>query len=83
MVSPIAQAALIFAEQLADDPVLDAAEIIVPRYEQDRRQEEEREEERPPNPVRVREYVEKIVPLYSQEDFKKYFRMQRETVEVS
>ncbi|KAG0713400.1 hypothetical protein GWK47_001861 [Chionoecetes opilio] len=40
------------------------------------RQEEEREEERPPNPVRVREYVETIVPLYSQEDFKKQFRMQ-------
>ncbi|KAG0721799.1 hypothetical protein GWK47_045721 [Chionoecetes opilio] len=57
-------------EQLADDPVVAAGEIIVARYE------EEREEERPPNPVRVREYVETIVPLYSQEDFKKQFRMQ-------
>ncbi|KAG0712150.1 hypothetical protein GWK47_019097 [Chionoecetes opilio] len=72
----IAQAALILAEQLADDPVVAAGEIIVARYEQDRRQEEEREEERPPNLVRVREYVETIVPLYSQEDFKKHYRMQ-------
>ncbi|KAG0713690.1 hypothetical protein GWK47_015651 [Chionoecetes opilio] len=69
-------AALILAEQLADDPVVAAGEIIVARYEQDRRQEEEREEERPPNPVRVREYVETLVSLYSQEDFKKQFRMQ-------
>ncbi|KAG0728793.1 hypothetical protein GWK47_003610 [Chionoecetes opilio] len=72
----IAQAALILAEQLADDPVVAAGESIVARYEQDMRQEEEREEERPPNPVRVRENVETIVLLYSQEDFKKHFRMQ-------
>ena len=55
-------------------------------------EEEEREErlprqgegeERPASPVRVKDYAETIVPMYSGEDFKKHFRMQRETVEVS
>ena len=91
-------AALLFAYELAEEPLLDAAELLLAREEEILlRQEEEREErleerlprqgeeeeERPPSPVRVKDYAETIVPLYSGDDFKKHFRMQRETVEVS
>ena len=70
---------------------MDAAELLVAREEEILlRQEEEGEErlprqgeegeDRPPSPVRVKDYAETIVPLYSGKDFKKHFRMQRETV---
>ena len=44
---------------------------------------QEKEEGRHRVPVRVDSYVEVVVPLYNDEEFKSHFRMRRASVEVS
>ena len=77
-------AGIVIAAEIDADILLEEAEgIVAAEYAILRHLVEEREEERPQNPVRVRNYAEVTVPLYSQDEFKKHFRMHRETVEVS
>ncbi|MPC60746.1 hypothetical protein E2C01_054802 [Portunus trituberculatus] len=72
-------AAILVVEALTNDEILDAADILYRRNEVLRMQEKEREGATPHSPVRVKNYVEEIVPLYSQEEFKTHFRMHTET----
>ena len=71
-------AGFLIAAEIDDDILLEEVEgIVVAEYAILRHLDEERKEERPQNPVRVSEVT---VPLYSQFEFQKNFRMHREIV---
>ena len=76
-----AQLAVLLNELVEGEQEMEAA-IVIAQGRAQMIQMALEEEERHQEPTRVEGYVEQVVPLYSNQEFKAHFRMEKTTFEV-